>query len=154
MSYNSISNFKLYAYPSGSYNDIPNDTIQFQLNVAASEIDAALRPFHTLPLNTSTYNSGSELALIYNAEIIIASYKLMSYIGFKPNADETVDTVLRNQYLEIKGLDGLLDKLSQGKLILPMDSDATPTTQEKRPRMYGNPARSTRLVGPDGTEYI
>ncbi len=154
MTFHSVSSFKLVAYPSGSYNSIPDAVITNALNVAESEILAACRPFHTLPLATGSYGQSSELAMLYDAQVTIASYRLQTYTGFKPNADEQGDSVLRNQYLEVKGEGGLLDKISQGKLILPMESDATPTVQEKRPRVYGNTGRTIRNTDDSGKEYV
>lgn len=156
MALHTINTFKLHAFPSGSFNHLSNDVITAALATAESKILAACRPFHTLPLNTGSYDHNSpELAVLYDAQVKIASYNLMPYIGMKPNSDEVGDVILRNQYLEIVGVDGLLDKLSQGKFILPMDADATPTVQEKRPKMFGNTARTTRVVNPStGKEYI
>lgn len=155
MTLHTTTTFKLIAYPSGSFNSIPDAVISNALAVAESEILAACRPYHTLPLATGSYGQSSELALLYDAQATMTSYRLMSYLGFKPNADEAGDTVLRNQYLEIKGEGGLLDKLSQGKLILPMQADATPTVSERRPKVYGNVGRSTRTVDSEtGKEYV
>ena len=156
MSYNSVANFKLHAFPSGSFNGIPDTQIQHALDVAASELNAALRPHHTLPLATGSYGSGSDLELIYAAEINIAAYRLMQFRGLKPNVDGTNDQVLYQRYLEVMDpQNGLLAKLSSGRILLPMDSDATPTYNEKRSRLYGNPGRSIRIIDEEsGVEYI
>jgi len=151
--YNTTATFLLSAFPSGSYNGISTAVIQQQLDVAASEINAALRPFHTLPMATGS--SDSDLQVIYNAEVTIVSYRLMSYRGFKPDVNGTQDEHLHQRYLEIVGEGGLLDKLSRGKILLARAADATPTVREKRSKMYGTPnGRSQTIVDSNGNEYI
>jgi hypothetical protein len=154
MSYLTPSDFKLRAFPSGSFNNISDSIIQAELDVAASEINAALRPFHTLPLNTGSYNSSSDLALIYNAEATITSYRLLMFRGFRPNINGTSDEVLQARYLEIVAESGILDKLSKGKLLLPGAADSTPNVREKRARQYGSQGRSYKITDSNGREYI
>lgn len=154
MSYNTIANFKLYAYPSGSFNDIPTTVIQNYLDVAASELNSALSRHHTLPLNTGSYDSSSRLACIYDAERVLAGYKCLLWQGFRPNVDNTQDVVIINMVNDIRGKDGLLDKLLAGKIIFPNDADATPETRETMSKVVGKPGRNARHFDDDGNEYI
>jgi hypothetical protein len=154
MSYNSVSDFKLRAFPSGSYNSIPNSVIQYNLDLGSSLINTALLPFHTLPLDTTTYNSASILTTIYDAEVTIASYKLMTYRGFKPNVEGTEDNVLRERYAEVMDpVNGLLANIRSGKILFTK-MDATPTKSEKRMKLYGNTGRSIRVTDSDGKPLV
>jgi hypothetical protein len=153
MSYNTVLEFKARAFPSGSFNGLVDSVIQTQLDVAASEIDSALRAHHSLPMNTGSYSS--ELASIYEAEAVMTSYRLMMHVGFKPNIDGSQDNPLETRYLEITSPDnGWLMKLSTGKIIFPGASDATPSVKERRSKMFGKSGRTTRQYTSDGKEYI
>lgn len=155
MSYNTPTEFRLFAVPSGSLNNTSDAVIQRFLDVAASEINAALIPHHTLPLNTGSYGSSSDLAVIYDAEITIASYRLLQYRGMKPNTDGTNDQVLERRYNEITNPEfGLLTRLSRGEYLLFKEADATPTVHEGRVKSYGRASRTTRYYSEDGTEYV
>jgi phage gp36-like protein len=152
MSYNTVTTFKLHAFPSGSFNSIPDVVIENALSVACSEIDSALRKHHTLPMNTGSYSS--ELALLYYAERTIATYRMMLWRGFKPNIENTADVVLMNQYNEVVGEGGILDKIRNGQMIFPQESDATPTVSENRPKMYGNPGRTIHYIDENDEEWV
>lgn len=154
MSYNTVSEFKLFAFPSGSYNSIPTTVIQHYLDEAASEIDASLAKHHSLPMNTGSYGHSSRLAMLYNAERIITSYNLLCWKGFKPNVNSDQDVVLVNAYNGIVGEGGLLSKLLSGEIILPNDSDATPSTSENVPKIIGKPITLTKYLDDDGKEFI
>lgn len=154
MSYNTVAEFKLNAFPSGSFNSFPESVVQTELDVASSMINAALQPFHSLPMNTGSYGASSDLAVIYDAERTIATYNLHRYRGLKPSVAGTQDEILKEKYLEVVGEGGLLDRLSRGKFLLPGASDSTPNVREKRTRMFGKPGRVYRIVDSDGKEYI
>ena len=158
MSYNTVSQFKLFAFPSGSFNNVPDATIQNALDVGASMIDSALSRHHTLPLNTGSYGSSSRLALIYNAERVIATYNLMIWRGFRPSVENTQDVVLVNQYNSITGEDGretyLIKNLLDGKILFPSDADSTPATKEMQARVVGKPFRTVTRTDEDGNQYI
>lgn len=154
MSYNTPATFRLNAFPSGSFNDLSDSVIQTQLNAAASQIDGALRHCHKLPLNTDGY--ADELAIIYQAECVMAGFRLMPYIGFKPDINNTNDVVLNNMYEEIVNTEnGLLQQIRTGMIIFPCGSDSTPDIVESRPKVFGNPPSSSGLnVDDNGNEYF
>lgn len=152
--FHSVSTFRVIAFPSGSFSDVPDAVISNELAVAESEILAALRPFHSLPINTGSYGQTSELAVLYNAQATMVSFRVMMFTGFKPSLAGSADDVLQARYLEIVGEGGLLDKISRGKYLLPIEADATPTVREKRSRMFGSPSRGTTITDANGKQYI
>lgn len=156
MSYNSISQFKARAYPSGSFDNLPNDTIQKELDGAASQIDAALRTHHTLPLSTGSFGVNShELGVIYQTEANIASYRLMVHRGLKPDFAAEKDEHLQELYGEIMDpQNGLLRRITKGEFLFPDSADATPNTKERRMKMYGKSGRKIRTFNSDGEEFI
>ena len=159
MSYSTVAQFRSYAFPSGSFDNMSNGMIQHQLDNAASLIDVALRPYHTLPLDVVNVASGSSQHstwhFVSQCEMTIASYYLMMYRGFKPNIDGSPDQILYNRYLEITNpTDGLLTQLKKGEILLEKEADATPTIREKRSKMYGRAGRVVRYYDADGIEYF
>jgi hypothetical protein len=157
MTFHSVASFKITAYPSGSYNNVPDAVISQYLVEAESLILAACRVFHTLPLATGSYGLASpELAVLYNAQTTITSFQLQPYIGTHPTAGTQTDTILYNRYLEIMAEGGLLDRLSKGKLILPMEADATPKVSEKRMKSFGIAIvdRSNMYIDDNGNEFV
>lgn len=153
MSYNTVSDFKARAIPSGSYNHIPDSTIQTYLDGAASEIDAHLRRYHSLPLVTGSY--ASELASIYDAEAVMTSWRLYLFAGTKGDIDNEPDQVLADRYVEIMDPEnGFLSRLSEGKLIFPSAADQTPNKREGRTKFYGSKGKSYKQYNSDGEEII
>lgn len=151
MSYCTVSQFRTYAFPSGSFSNVSDEVIQHELNQAASEINAKLRVKHTLPLITSSYGIDSDLAVIYGAEIIMASYTLLMYRGMKPNINGTNDEILFRRYSDIKEPEnGLLAQIADGRILFPDSSDSTPTVSEGRSKCYGTESR----YATDSEDYI
>lgn len=147
MSYNTVPQFLTRAHPSGSFNHLATSVVQTFLDVGAAEIDASLRPHHTMPMNTGSLGSGLEV--LQDAEAVIASYRLMMHVGFRPNIDGDVDSVLVNRYYEVTGLDGrpnaLLTRISKGQYLFPDSADATSTVSEGAPIVVAaSPGRSTQ----------
>ena len=122
MSYNTITQFKARSLPTGSYDAVPDDTIQLELDSAASLIDAALVPKHTLPLSTGSFDDNSRIAMIYKAEIVMASFTMLTIIGYEPDTEQF--TSVEAQYNTTLGM---LERLANGQLMLPDSADATPT---------------------------
>lgn len=151
MSYQSVTEFRRYAWPSGSYSAIPDSVIQEELDIAASELDAALRPYHTLPMVSGS--NGYDPALT-GAERNIAAYRLLVYRGFKPT-DSQQETLVR-RYEETRGgvtipiADSFLGRLAAGQYMLASTADATPSVRERRSKMYGTAASSYTLTDSDG----
>jgi len=122
---------------------LSDSEVQTQLDVAASEIDAALRPHHKLPL-ASPYP-----AVLLEAESVIASYRLFLFRGFKPGSKDA-DTI-QARYVEVVGDptvpgSGLLGRLAAGKFILAAEADATPNTREGAPLVLSRTSRSDRFA--------
>lgn len=133
MSYQNVSDFLLYATPTGAYSTLPTGSIQRYLDVAQSEIDAALRIHHTLPLSIVP-------AVISDAETVIASWRLLQLRGFEPQSND--GATLRARYDEIMDAEtGLLARISRGVFVFAKDVDATPTTREAAPRVYASVTR-------------
>jgi Protein of unknown function (DUF1320) len=146
MSYLTPTQFKARAIPSGSFDGLDPDVVQTALDVASSEIDAALRPHHSLPMSTGSL--GSELAVLYDAEMVIASYRLMLLVGFKPDVDGSADAVLKERYNEVTGFDGrpgaLLPRIAKGQYLFSSGADATSSTDEGAPIVRAaSPTRNT-----------
>lgn len=151
MSYNTVEEFRALAFPYGAYDDFDDSTVQNQLDIAKSTIDAALRNHHVLPLQENGYD---EIGIIRDAEIVIASYRLMLQRGLKAAAGGGADQHLRERYGEIMHPDeGLLNRISNGRLLLSRKADKT-RKRERRPRMSGSPGISFRRTDCRGRELI
>lgn len=146
-SYIDSTNFLLRAFPSGSFNSVPTGTIDLYLDSAASEVDAALRAKHKLPLSSTP-------EVLKDAISSIVSYRLLLHVGSRPDAD---DVALERRYLEITSPGGLLDRISRGQFIFDSSIDATPTTYEGSPIVQAsksNRSRGVRVFNDDGDELI
>lgn len=134
MSYNNVNEFLLYSFTNGAYNDVSASVIQDQLDIAANEIDAALRPHHTLPLI-----SGSVPPVIKEAERVIAGYRLWLFMGIDPG---TSGERLKERYFEVYGnsddpTSGLLGQLAYGKRTLVAKDTTDPTPERGGPIVLG-----------------
>jgi hypothetical protein len=155
MSYLTPTEFRATAFRSGSLVNLSDAEIQAQLDVASSEIDAALRPTHTLPLATPVP------ALILEAERVLAAHRLMLFRGRKPVESAGPDGAFERRYQEIQGgsnvewKDSVLGKLSTGRLILAKEADAT-LNREGRPFVVSsrNGASQAREFNDDGCEVF
>lgn len=146
-SYIDSSNFLLRAFPSGSFNSVPTGTIDLYLDSAASEVDAALRARHTLPLSTIP-------EVLKDAITCVASYRLLLHVGSRPDA---ADEALERRYLEITSPGGLFDRISRGQFIFHSSIDATRTVNEGSPIVQAsrsNRSRGVRVFGSDGDELL
>jgi len=153
MSYNTIATFKIRAHPSGSYNDIPDAVITTALDSAGSLIDSSLRIHHALPMATGSY--ASELASIYDAEAVIASYRLMQYRGFKANFNGEPDEFLNLRYLEIMDPDsGFLVRVANGQVKFPAAADNTPLAREGRSKAVGTTVVTGERYDSNGNRLI
>lgn len=140
MSYQTPAQFRIAAFPSGSFNELSDVEVQHALDVAQAEVDAALRPHHTLPLVEVDSS-------IIEAERVIASYRLMLFRGFKP---ETLDPSLSLRYQEVVGVGSVepsasfLGRLSTGRFLLSRSADST-LKRERRARAWNTlPQRQAR----------
>lgn len=136
MTYNTVEEFKLRAYPSGSYNTISDETIGFYLSSSCAQINAALQRYHSLPLNEEEHSD--KIAFIKQGEIAIASYNLMLFRGFKPDVIGEQDETLQTQFsLWADPEVGYLSQFQKGNLRLQPEADNTPTNSEGRSKLFG-----------------
>jgi len=143
VSYLTPTEFRLRSFASGSFDELSDAEVQVQLDVAASEIDAALRPHHTLPMATPYP------AVLLEAESVMTAYRLFLFRGFKPGSKDA-DTI-QARYFEVVGDptapgSGLLGRLAAGKFILADSADSTPQRREGAPVVLSRPSRSDRWV--------
>lgn len=136
MSYNTVAEMRLHAFPSGSLDLNSDAQVQAQLDAAASEIDSALLVKHTLPL-------ASTPAVIAEAERTIASFRLLLFNGARPNS---IDEFLRTRYYEVVGDPGvpgtgLLYRIATGKMSFATTVDAT-TFREATPTVVAGSTRT------------
>ena len=136
MSYNTPAQFKLFAYPSGSYNELDDSTIQFYLDGAYNLINSSLQRYHQLPLSTEDQ---SAIAFVKQGEVAIASYNLITFAGLRPNIDGAPDSILQQKAAEwLDPEHGYLTRFSKGYLRLQPTADNTPQKSEGRAKLYGS----------------
>lgn len=137
--YLTVSEFRTLAFPKGSFANLEDDEIQYNIDVASNMVDAALRTHHTLPLVIET---DRDIGFIKDMVLVIASYRLLQFRGFKPNASGSPDQGLIDRYREVIAPEnGLLAQLSSGKLLLDKQVDQT-SKRERRSRIIGSTSRS------------
>ena len=134
MSFNSRSEFRLLATPSGSFNEpttapfgqsvgVSNDVVDFYLSSSYYRITDALRQHYTLPLTSVPH-------ILKRTEIVLTSYDLLLYQGQPP---EKIGN-LKLEYDEITKSNGFLDRLRDGSEKLDSISnqiDSTPGTSTR-----------------------
>lgn len=133
------------AFPSGSFDSVSDQAIEFQINVASNTVDGYLRTHHTLPLKLT---SDRDIGLIKDCVLVIASYQLLQFRGFKPNQQNTPDLHLRERYTAITAPEnGILAQLSAGHILLDREVDQTPE-RERRSRMisYGTKTATNGFI--------
>jgi phage gp36-like protein len=129
--YATATELQNFGIPAAALSGI-SPTIQNQhLTLASGKIDSYLRGRYSLPLVSPFPDE------IIAATCALAAYTLLKRRGFNPDA---YDSNFRDEYLST--LEWLV-MLSEGKVNLCVDADATPTTQEGRPSVYSAGYRYT-----------
>lgn len=150
-SYLTPAEFRIRAFPSGSFDDVGDPECQLYLTSAAAEINASLRPHHTL--NSTTGMLDVPDGSVKEAEAVIASYRILLFRGRKPNGNSSSEEVLQIRYQEIVGEGGYLQRLAKGTYLLDRSADATPG-REGRTRIVGNKPTTMRRFTTSGKEFI
>lgn len=123
-----LQNFGL---PAAALTGISTAIQDQHLTLASGRVDSYLRGRYSLPL-TAPYPDE-----IKSAVCSIAAYTLLKRRGYNPDA---YDSNFRDEYLSTLEW---LDALSQGRVNLDVEADATPNVQEGRPSVYSAGYRYT-----------
>lgn len=119
--YLSVLGFLSSSMCKGSFADADPNDVQHALNIAADEIDAALRTHHVLPLSAVPNQ-------LLEAQGVLAAYRLLTVNGLNPGGSKSF---IEERYKEIKGdpinpASGLLGMLAYGKVSWGNQIDAGP----------------------------
>lgn len=131
---------------------------QRHLEVASGKIDTYLRSRYTLPIKQDE-TTGVYPPELVEACVIIASYSLMQFIGYNPNA---ADLKFQQRYHDlvgtpnVSGSKGWLDRVASGAVNLALDVDATPNVDEGAPQIDTQPQRGWNIdqIGNPNTRFI
>lgn len=91
--YLSVQGFLSTSMCSGSLSTLSSDVIQHALNVAADEIDSALRTHNVLPLSEVPNE-------VLEAQAVLTTYRLLTVYGLNPGGAKSF---IEQRYKEIKG---------------------------------------------------
>lgn len=131
MCYNSRSDARLFAIPSGSLNPpqdngfgnttkgVSDQVLDYFLSSSFERVNAALRQHHTLPLTTVP-------GIVKRCELVLTNYDCLMYQGMPP---EKIGNISK-EYDSITSKGGELDRLRDGTLQLDTPSnqiDSSPT---------------------------
>lgn len=125
--------------PSAALSNVSSTVQDAHLQAQGDRIDTYLRSRHTLPLSSPYPRE------IVECNCVMAAYAILqNYRGYDPSA---VDDGFRIRYEDCLAW---LHDLSTGKASLDQTADATPTTNEGRPRVQTGGANRAWGTGDTG----
>lgn len=155
--YASLDDLSMLGLPDNVLKKVDATVQQRHLEIASGLIDSYLRSQYKLPISQDD-TTGLYPPELVTACVYIASYSLMQFIGYMPNAS---DARFESRYHDMVGnpnvasSKGWLDRVSSGAVNLAIEVDATPTINDGAPMVASEVCRGWNLdnFGRSGTNF-